>query len=308
MLNSPSGASEYVQHQITYAHYVNLASVVILYYDFTLTFSAEVDRFWRSSLTWASGFFYVNRYLSLLGHVPVMMQYQWDVKRYGSKYCPALSMYHQYFAVVVQVVVGVLLTMRTYALYDRQRRILAGLGSLGLCLLVIGFWSVAAGSQTHDWDNMLSNYGCIPSINHKDSIRLSIAWGGMLLFDMVIFILTVYESRRRSRVGDRTLVKILLRDGAIYFGIMGALGLANILTFSLAPEYEKGFLTTFANTMSSTMISRLMLNLRHPKLLHGKRHKSEDGPVLSTVFEFNSVSDASRITICSEDEDECGQR
>ncbi|KAF8055681.1 hypothetical protein FPV67DRAFT_804090 [Lyophyllum atratum] len=52
--------------------------LVILYYDYTLTLPAEVQRFWSSPLSWAPSFFYVNRYLALFGHIPVMIQYYWD--------------------------------------------------------------------------------------------------------------------------------------------------------------------------------------------------------------------------------------
>jgi hypothetical protein len=55
---------------------------VILYYDYALTLPDEAERFWATrSITWASFFFYVNRYLCLLGHIPVMVQYYWDARR-----------------------------------------------------------------------------------------------------------------------------------------------------------------------------------------------------------------------------------
>jgi hypothetical protein len=49
--------------------------LVILYYEYALTFSMEVERFWPQRFSWASCFFYLNRYLSLLGHIPVTMEY-----------------------------------------------------------------------------------------------------------------------------------------------------------------------------------------------------------------------------------------
>jgi hypothetical protein len=49
--------------------------LVILYYEYALTFSMEVERFWAQRFSWASFFFYLNRYLSLLGHIPVTMEY-----------------------------------------------------------------------------------------------------------------------------------------------------------------------------------------------------------------------------------------
>lgn len=46
----------------------------ILYYDYALTLPMEIDRFWATrSISWASGFFYLNRYLTLLGHIPLVV-------------------------------------------------------------------------------------------------------------------------------------------------------------------------------------------------------------------------------------------
>jgi hypothetical protein len=49
----------------------------ILYYDYILTFSIEIERFW-TRLSWASCFFFMNRYLVLLGHIPTIWQYFWS--------------------------------------------------------------------------------------------------------------------------------------------------------------------------------------------------------------------------------------
>ncbi|KAG6871731.1 hypothetical protein C0993_002817, partial [Termitomyces sp. T159_Od127] len=47
----------------------------ILYYDYALTLSTEVERFWSSeSFSWGSAFFYLNRYLALFGYIPILAQ------------------------------------------------------------------------------------------------------------------------------------------------------------------------------------------------------------------------------------------
>lgn len=38
----------------------------------------EVERFWKTKrFTWAVFFFYLNRYLTLFGHLPVIFEYFW---------------------------------------------------------------------------------------------------------------------------------------------------------------------------------------------------------------------------------------
>jgi hypothetical protein len=50
----------------------------VLLYDYCLTFVAEVERCWAvRRLSWGLGFFYLNRYLVLFSHIPLMMEYFW---------------------------------------------------------------------------------------------------------------------------------------------------------------------------------------------------------------------------------------
>jgi hypothetical protein len=61
--------------------------LVILYYDHALTLHMEIQRFWiRSSFTWATFFFFLNRYLAFLGHIPVIVQSFWDPSDLSHKF------------------------------------------------------------------------------------------------------------------------------------------------------------------------------------------------------------------------------
>ena len=57
--------------------------VAILLYDYCLTFVTEVERCWGFRLNWGLALFYLNRYLVLFGHVPIMMQYFWSTSNPG---------------------------------------------------------------------------------------------------------------------------------------------------------------------------------------------------------------------------------
>jgi hypothetical protein len=50
----------------------------LLFYDYFLTFEWEVSRYWaRPNLSWATIFFFLNRYGTLLGNIPVVIQNFW---------------------------------------------------------------------------------------------------------------------------------------------------------------------------------------------------------------------------------------
>jgi hypothetical protein len=49
---------------------------VILYYDYTLTFSREVEFFWprKNRVGWVSSIYFLNRYVAIFGYIPIVLR------------------------------------------------------------------------------------------------------------------------------------------------------------------------------------------------------------------------------------------
>jgi hypothetical protein len=131
---------------------------------------------------------------------------------------------------------------------------------------------------------------------------LGAAWSGLLLFDTLVFIMTLYKSVSSEWGGNATLFKILLRDGCLYYAVMVLTNLCNIVMFFIAPLGLRGIPATFTNVLSSTLISRLVLNLRDPSLRQRRRSRSSTSrtqqeqadtsyPTVSTVFAPETTQD-----------------
>jgi len=262
---------------VHYTYYLWLISFTILYYDYFLTLSWEVDRVWKTSgLSWATAFFYFNRYVCLLGHIPVIFEYFWSTSNPRKhEICHDLHNFHQFLAVAIQVVVACMLVMRVYALYGGSRFVLFLYIFVIAVASIITAWSLAVGYRIEPQRDVDLPVGCGPNMTHFFAVRCAIAWGSMLVFDIIAFSMTVYKSVKLPRLKGTNLVSILFRDGAIYFGVIAASNLANILTFLLGSAFTRGILTTFTNIISSVMISRLVLNLRHPSLVSDARRTSQ---------------------------------
>ncbi|KIK56437.1 hypothetical protein GYMLUDRAFT_247932 [Collybiopsis luxurians FD-317 M1] len=112
-----------------------------------------------------------------------------------------------------------------------------------------------------------------------------------------------YKTRNELRQLRIPLVDIILRDGSLYFGIMAFANAINISTFyvsvnSIIPSdynsqplqypfpYMRGALSTFASSMSVTMMSRLMFNLH--KVAESGLHTSPITIIQGTVSTFNA--------------------
>ncbi|KAF9220808.1 hypothetical protein BS17DRAFT_303322 [Gyrodon lividus] len=67
-----------------------IVSLAILLYDYVLTLEREVCLFWgRPRLSWAFGLFIVNRYITLLVHVPHVVETFWTAKPDSHSAVPA---------------------------------------------------------------------------------------------------------------------------------------------------------------------------------------------------------------------------
>ncbi|KAI0647196.1 hypothetical protein C8Q79DRAFT_1009322 [Trametes meyenii] len=261
-----------------------VASVAMLYYDYCLTFSMEVERFWRSArLSPVSILFVLNRYLGLLGPVPVLVEYLWNLSP---------QRYHQYYAVISQVIVGVILIMRTYAFYDRNKRLLTALLGFGATLTIFTIlmttrlktWPTGT---PHEKSDSIDIGACDLSLTVQQGLRPAIGWICMLAVDTVIFMLTLFKTiRMRETFRQHSLLQVLFRDGSIYYGILVIANIVNILTFLMptvssahfteisahpkqVDDSNRGLATTPANALATTLVSRMFLNLRNPHLRPG---------------------------------------
>lgn len=56
--------------------YTDSNCLVILYYDYFLSFSLEYERFWKApKMTGGSCLFFLVRYIPVFGHIPVIVRY-----------------------------------------------------------------------------------------------------------------------------------------------------------------------------------------------------------------------------------------
>ncbi|KAJ7866647.1 hypothetical protein B0H13DRAFT_2066363 [Mycena leptocephala] len=226
MADSISNAE--MQSQLNVNAYFTLVSFTIVSYDFLLTFDDEVRAYWGTRLTWATLLFYINRYVSLLGNsIPVVENfwttYNYDPQKVAT--CRTIQTCHQYFSILAQIFVAALLIMRTYALYGQSRMILIVTSGIALAAVVVGavlFLSVGCASGS----------------------RLRLAWMGMLVFDIAIFVLTAARALILSREQRGGLFILLVRDGT---NVMAASNCGNILSFFYAGPYTRGVATTFTN-------------------------------------------------------------
>ncbi|KAI6138435.1 hypothetical protein EDD17DRAFT_1674022 [Pisolithus thermaeus] len=113
---------------------LSVIQFTLLFYDYTLTFSREIELFWkRPRRSWPFVLFIANRYLIILSHVPSSIYMFW---------CSPLTLYDGISIIVVQTIGAIIMTMRIYALYERNRCVLTILVLLAVGAITVGLWVV----------------------------------------------------------------------------------------------------------------------------------------------------------------------
>ncbi|KAJ6596180.1 hypothetical protein DFH09DRAFT_128587 [Mycena vulgaris] len=198
---------------------------------------------------------------SAISHSEVIFPGYFSCSSRSPKTCLVWSLVYEVTILAIQFVICCVILLRMYALYGRGRRLLCALVVVGIALMAAAAYNTLGQQAT----TITVLPGCHPYLGATTAYHLASTWVSLLIFDGMIFGLTVCHgwSTRRSLGIHRTtpLHTLIVRDGALYFGVMVLSNLANILTFVTNLPILPGSLATFATCISITMMMRLMLNL-----------------------------------------------
>ncbi|KAI6101662.1 hypothetical protein EDD17DRAFT_56310 [Pisolithus thermaeus] len=243
-----------------------VASCVLFIYDYAITFAKEMDLFWlQPRWTWGSTFFISNRYIGLFGRIPEFLGIFFGGLH--SPVCSGLLLSNRVISAVLQLIGGVIMIARVYAFYNKDRRVLSPLLAVAVVCIGLGCWAfsyriVLSTSESTAADQ--GTYaGCREQMTSAEALHWAAAWGGQLVFDALVFIFTLRKLMSVCSLGKRSFMALSLRDGALYFAVMLAANVANIVTYLvMANPYERSMLALPTNMLCAVLISRLMLNLR----------------------------------------------
>ncbi|KZT10446.1 uncharacterized protein LAESUDRAFT_721805 [Laetiporus sulphureus 93-53] len=282
---SSSSRNQYVGF-VNQSESSSLPQSAIFYYDYFLTFGSEYARIWKQPKTRGTLLFFLNRYLTFFGDVAVNVGNFYTF--HSAKSCRDYALYRQVLLIGAQVVVCIILCLRTHALYHRNKRVLALMLFTGFSLAGVSIYAVTDQKQGETLDG-----GCHIGSTRITAIRIAVAWESLFVYDVIIFSLTLCKTWKERFLHPILIERIdilalMLRDGAMYFAVMASVNLANTLTFYFLPPLLVGALSTFASSVSVTMMSRLMLNLHESASAHPSFATNPSGTENSTTLLFTS--------------------
>ncbi|KAJ7763986.1 hypothetical protein DFH07DRAFT_956260 [Mycena maculata] len=251
--------------------YVFLAGLVIVIYDHLLTLNTEIKYIWLTKLRPSTYWFIAARYIGLIGNIIVLDQVRFYVllKR--------MLIVWEIFIIIQEVLIETTLSIRLFAIYDRNIWVLVPLLAL-VCisgtLAVVGAIKLDVPAQNlaapglngcntpypRSAADHVAKAWMVMSV-HFDFFRQTRLWfeGSFNLASPAMC--SSYMQRHTSRLYAGSLIQRMLKDGSMYFGVIVLATIANISTFYLGDILLSGFLSWFTSSLSVTLLCRLMLNL-----------------------------------------------
>lgn len=234
--------------QMLFCMYTVLAGNSILIYDHMVTLPEEIVFIWHRPKALSAMLFLLNRYVALLSNICGLVM---DFVPVSDESCLKYALYRQLAILLQTAIVCIIMTIRTYALYDCSKRLLAWMGIVMVALAGLA----CVGTFGHFSGDMeiVPGIGCNETFSKAVAARIGLAYVALLIFDIFIFILTVYRIYKTSSllrfslVTRRNIVDTIYCDGAIYFGAMALSNIPTILTYYFGSVGLRGSLSTFTS-------------------------------------------------------------
>ncbi|KAH9077940.1 hypothetical protein EDB83DRAFT_2347116 [Lactarius deliciosus] len=164
---------------------------------------------------------------------------------------------------------GILMLIRVYALYNRNRLILYGLSASLVLQTVAGLWqyTVSGGTPAPDPLDNYEYHFCIylppKRIGHLSTMYIFWELG----YDSVVFLLTIARTfymhwRHQGMIRGGGLVSNLVQDGAFYFGCIFSVNLMWAVMILHAPTGLRAIAGIPSSCVNTLMVCRITLNLR----------------------------------------------
>ncbi|OCH85812.1 hypothetical protein OBBRIDRAFT_807230 [Obba rivulosa] len=222
----------------------NMVSCVMLWYDIALTFGDEVEKIWKQRFTGATILWFMNRYPLPLGveHMlipdsPAIHDPSWT----GA-------------------------ACSRYVLFPEGLKLVTTTAVSGMAAHIhSAVWAFTNGTALQLQPGIV---GCVLAPKSAPGKRFVYTWIVELVFDSIVFFATLYRTlsfyRATRIIRTQSLIRLIMRDGIMYFAIIFASNLLTVLLFILAPDDLKPINTPFSTVTKHDFVSSIIGNLGEP--------------------------------------------
>ncbi|KAI0295877.1 hypothetical protein B0F90DRAFT_1820310 [Multifurca ochricompacta] len=267
-------------HIATIARNITVAGAVVVLYDHVLTFDDEIRLIWKAPSSFIKWIFLVNRYLTEVCLLAIANEMSGFSYTYNSKeYVFYGFLPYGVFSILTA---NLMAFLKVVTLWNKSPRVVFWLSSI----LLLSFLT-SAGCMTASMIILAPYIEWSPVANicvlMKTTPTLTAVWAAPMIFEFSVLALTTYNALSLPRHSGRPLVRILHRDGMLFFLALLLLRGMNVV-FSLSTNPKLIALTVFFSwAMVALGINRMMINIRSSE----QNDERDDGEYESVILSLN---------------------
>lgn len=254
-------------HDVLAAKYFGLSTGAVLFYDYMLTLSDEIEYFWSEKKRWTFWLFVVNRYFPIIYQVwQLTISYDLRSPAFNIQMCKVTSWYTIFTYVICALLAQIAMTTRLYAVTVKNITVAIVFGTISVVHLAIGVRALILATKGEGYVPPVpldTYYFCGPRSDRVSSI----AYTSLdLLYDFLAFSLIMFVTARSNRIAAgvkvQTLLDIIAKDATRYFLIIFTSHFVLEMTLLFGRETIQLTPGLTNLTYIPVMISRMMLSLR----------------------------------------------
>ncbi|TFK33421.1 hypothetical protein BDQ12DRAFT_691078 [Crucibulum laeve] len=240
--------------------YLNVASIGILIYDWSLTFDLEVSLVWTARWNFIKVLFLMTRYLPFLDSIVIFYHQFKHIQ--NTDVCQVAYKINGWLFITGGCLGELMLSLRTLAVWQRDKYL-----AVGLSIFFVAVWGAAAVVLSIFLRSMTFTILTYPfftgCLNDGGNSILYVVWILLMVYDTVnLTLMTISAVKNRQPCSTTALTTTVYRDGIVYYLYLFVLSLLNVvLILKLPPDYVN-LLSMFKRTMHSVFSCRAILHIR----------------------------------------------
>ncbi|KAJ3510687.1 hypothetical protein NLJ89_g4528 [Agrocybe chaxingu] len=254
--------------------YVNAGSFAVLFFDSLLTLNRELVTIWQSKWNYTKFMYILTRYSTFVEAGVVI--YQLSIPGDWYKDC-ALA-----FKTNAREII---MTIRTWAVWGKNPVLRWFLPTFYLLVWAGGFGVTGYFLSTLEFEpNPRTPYvGCYATYA---SPIIFVSWVLLLVYDTIMFVLMIIPAWRAYRMGGSSrLIRVVYRDGLMYYLYLFGFSLVNIIVILTAPGDLFLVISLLSRVFHALLACRVVLHIgEHARPVLGSQSNSRSDTTASHRF------------------------
>ncbi|KAF9449499.1 hypothetical protein P691DRAFT_553135 [Macrolepiota fuliginosa MF-IS2] len=265
-------------------NYGSLAGTTILVLDWFLTLDMEVTHVWNSPWSVMKVLYLVSRYTPFID-IPTGNIHQFGYA-VPEKTCHVMYDCTAWMFTVGMAIADLIFTFRTWVIWGKTKPMGWALAALyaAIWILALVILGIYLPTVIHEASPFPELFGCIA---RSPSTLLSTSYIAFMVFEAIMLLLVVVRgiSDLRNGGSESRLMRLVYRDGVIYYIYIFCLSTLNAITILKFPKDYGSILLGLQRMVHSVLSCRVILHIREQarKQEHGGLGSTTDVTQLSSI-------------------------